>query len=177
MPERPGTAPWVWVLIVLAALVLIFAIWWAVAAQSRERPMVTAPEEENLEVERPAAEAPAEQPSVVARERPVNIYIQPEEPRVRVIIVPQGERPPEARERLRKLDLPGRFRHQGRMWEPTDEAFIEDAVDLRDSGASVDGNIIYVERDAEMPYEDLYLETEPGSGIYIKYRPMGQHNY
>lgn len=178
MPERPGVAPGVWVLILLAAVVLIFAIWWAVAAQNRERPMVTPPEaEEQAQVEAPPAQPPAEQPVVVKRERPVNIYVQPEEPRIRVIIVPQGERPPEAKERLRKVDLPGRFRHQGRMWEPTDEAFVEDSVDLKDSGASVDGNIMYVQQDAEPPYDVLYLESEPGSGIYIRYRPTGQRNY
>ncbi|NIR01194.1 MAG: hypothetical protein GTN78_13510, partial [Gemmatimonadales bacterium] len=134
-------------MVVLLAIALVLVIWWAVAARGREGPMVTAPEEEErVEAERPAVQPPeqlpAEQPVVVEREQPVNIYVQPERPSMRVIIVPQGERPPEARPRLRKVDLPGRMRYQGEVWEPSDEAFIQEAIDLKDTGASVDGNIV-----------------------------------
>ena len=44
-------------------------------------------------------------------------------------------------------------------------------MDLKDTGSSVDGNIVYAERDDQPPYDELYLETEPGSSIYIKYEP------
>jgi len=163
---RRGTPPWAWVLIVLVALILVFVIWWAIAAQGPEQTVVVLPKEE-----RPAAppEQPPEQPVVVERERPVNIYIEREQPRPNVIIVPQGEQPPEARERLRQVDLPSRFRFQGKTWEPADQAVSIEDVDLKDTGTSVDGNIIYAERDDQPPYEDLYLETEPGSGICVKY--------
>ena len=32
--------PWVWILVVLLAMILIFVVWWAVAAQSPERTIV-----------------------------------------------------------------------------------------------------------------------------------------
>lgn len=177
-PVRRDRTPWIWLLVVLLAIALVLVIWWAVAARGRERPMVTAPEEkERVEAEQPAVQPPpeqplAEQPVVVEREQPVNIYVQPERPSMRVIIVPQGERPPQAKPRLRKVDLPGRLRYQGEAWEPSDEAFVQEAIDLKDTGASVDGNIVYVEEDAEPPYDALYLETQPGSGIYVQYEPV-----
>lgn len=167
--ERRRMAPWVWVLIVLAALILVFVIWWAVAAQGPKETVVIQPEE----VEQPPAPPqPVEQPVVVEREQPVNIYIQPQQPRPNVVIVPRGQQPPAAKERLRQVDLPGQFRYQGNMWEPSDQAVLEDDVNLKDTGASVGGNIVYADRDAEAPYDRLYLETEPGSGVYLKYEPM-----
>jgi len=170
---RRGAPLWAWVLIVLAALILVFVIWWAIAAQGPEQTVVVLPKEERPTAppEQPPPAKPPEQPVVVERERPVNIYIEREEPRPSVIVVPQGQQPPEARERLRQVDLPSRFRYQGKTWEPADQTVLREDVDLKDTGASVDGNIVYVQRDDEPPYDELYLETEPGSGIYLKYEP------
>ncbi|HUV04594.1 MAG TPA: hypothetical protein VMX94_05755 [Armatimonadota bacterium] len=171
---RRGPPPWVWVLIVLAALILVFVVWWTIAAQGPRQTVVVVPEEERPAVppvQRPPAERPPEQPVVVEREPPVNIYIGREQPRPSVIVVPKGEQPPEAMERLRQVNLPGRFRYQGKTWEPADQAVSSEDADLKDTGASVDGNIVYAERDDQPPYDELYLETEPGSGIYIKYEP------
>lgn len=166
--QKPGVPPWVWVLIVLLALILVFVIWWAVAAQAPQPEVITPPDEETQE---PLVQPP-EQPVAIERERPVNIYIERERPPQqgpRVVIVPREEQPPQARERFRRIDLPSRFRYQGEVWEPSDEALIGDQVNLRDTGASVDGNVIYADQFAERPYDELYLETEPGSDIYIKY--------
>jgi len=172
--QRRGIQPWVWVLIVLAAVLLVFVIWWAVAAQGPRETVIIAPEEKEVErppAEAPAKETPAEQPVVVERERPVNIYIEREQPRPNVIIVPRDAQRPVARERLRQVDLPSRFRYQRSVWEPSDQAVGADSISLKDTGASVDGNIVYAEQDGEPPYSELYLETEPGSGVFIKYLP------
>ena len=171
VPRTQGIAPWVWILIVLAALILVFVIWWAVAAQSPERVASVPPERE--EVARPPAVQPAEQPVVLERERPVNIYIEREQPRPSVILVPRDEQPPQARERLRQVDLPDRFRYQNKIWEPSGDTVISDEANLMDTGASVDGNIVYAEQYTAPPYDDLYLETGPGTGIYIQYEPAG----
>lgn len=166
-PYRRGIAPWIWVLIVLAAIILVFVIWWAVAAQQPEQTIVTQPEE----TAEPQLQQPTEtqQPVVVERERPVNIYIERERPQPRVIVVPRGETPPQARERLSQVNIPSAFRYQGKVWEPSDEAVSGDNVKLKDTGASIDDNIIYAEQGATSPYNELYLETEPGSGIYVSY--------
>ena len=175
--DRPGIAPWVWVLIVLAAIILIFVIWWAVAAQGPEQVVVVPGGEEEQPVQpppqQPSAQQPEEQPQVIERERPVNIYIEREGREPNVVVVPRDEQQPRAEERMRQVDLPGEFRYQGRTWEPSDQAVSGDEVSLRDTGASVDGNVVYARQDAERPYDELYLETEPGSGIYIKYEPTG----
>jgi hypothetical protein len=162
--ERRGIAPWIWVLIVLGALILVFVIWWAVAAQAPKTAVV--PQEVKEQAKQP------EQPVVVERQQPVNIYIERQQPAQqgpRVIVVPQNQQPPEAIERLRRVDLPSRFRYQGSVWEPSGQAVMGDTTRLRDTGASIDGNIVYVEEGTESPYYQLYLETEPGSGIYIGY--------
>lgn len=165
--ERRRTSPWVWILIVLVAILLLLLIWWAVGAQSPREAVVAPPKEEVS----PPAQMPAEQPVVVERERPVNIYIEREEPRPTVIVVPRDERPLIARERLRQVNLPSLFRYQGRLWEPSNEAVTSDGVSLKDTGASVDGDVVYTTQAAEPPYDELYLETDPGSGIFIKYKP------
>jgi hypothetical protein len=162
-------------LIVLAAILLIFIVWWIVAAQTKEETVVVPGPEQPVTPPTPMPEPPpsAQAPVIVERERPVNIYVERNRPEPRVIIVPEGRQPPEAMERLRKVDLPDRFRYQGKVWEPSDEAFARGVLDLRDTGASVNGNIIYTEQVAVSPYEELYIETSPGSGIYLKYIPAG----
>lgn len=174
--QRRGPAPWVWVLIVLAAILLIFIVWWIVAAQTKEETVVVPGPEQPVTPPTPMPEQPppsAQAPVIVEREQPVNIYVERNRPEPRVIIVPEGRQPPEAMERLRKVDLPDRFRYQGKVWEPSDEAFARGVLDLRDTGASVDGNILYTEQDAVSPYDELYIETSPGSGIYLKYISAG----
>lgn len=172
--DSRSTAPWVWMVVTLGAIMLILVVWWAVAAQS-DRQVVVTPEERAPQpsVQPPAEQQPypEQQPRVIERERPVNIYIEREERQPSVIIVPRGENPPEARERLRQVDLPATFSYQGRTWEPSNTAVSGDEVDLLDTGASVDGNIVYAQRGDTPPYDHIYLETEPGSGIYIRYDP------
>ena len=169
LPRRTGTAPWVWVLIVLAALILVFMIWWAVAAQAPETTVVVPEEQPQPPVVQPLLPPTQEQPVIIERERPVNIYIEREQPNPRVIVIPQSQQPPEAKERLSLVNLPSRFRYQGRAWEPSDEAVSGDTINLRDTGASINGNIVYAEQGTEPQYDALYLETKPGSGVYVKY--------
>lgn len=176
---RRGLAPWVWVLIVLGALLLVFIVWWAVAAQNQEQtvvvpnqpptvapPTVTTPPTNT----QPQTTTPAK-PTVVERSQPVNIYVERNQTAPKVIVVPTDKQPPEATNRLTKIDLPGKFKYQDQTWEPSDQAISGSDVNLKDSGASINGNVIYVMKDAQEPYNEVYLETNPGSGIYVKYIP------
>lgn len=168
-PEKRGTASWIWVLIVLAALILIFVIWWAVSAQGPERMTAAPGPEERQPAQPPIVQSPQEQPIIIEPQIPVNIYIEREQPSTNVIVVPKGQQPPQAMERLRQVDLPSMLRYQNKIWKPSNEAVTGGDVNLKDTGASIDGNIVYAEQNAQSPYYNLYLETEPGSGVYIKY--------
>jgi hypothetical protein len=44
-----------------------------------------------------------------------------------------------------------------------------DNTNLKDSGDSAGGRTIYVEQNAQKPYDHIYLETESGSGIFLRY--------
>ncbi|MHB1001040.1 MAG: hypothetical protein ACYC27_17495, partial [Armatimonadota bacterium] len=158
--DRRGFAPWLWILIVLGALILVLVIWWAVAAQSPEETVVV-PDNGQTTIAPPPQQTPTTpqqptQPVTVTRERPVNIYIEQREAQPRVIVVPKDEQPPEAKDRLRQLDLPGSFRYQDKVWEPSDQAVTGDTAELRDTGANIDGNVIYAQRSDTEPYDDLY---------------------
>ena len=159
--------PWVWILVVLLAVILIFVVWWAVAAESPERTVVVpGPAQPTAPVQQPAQQPPA-QPQVV--ERPVTIYVEPGQTPPTVYVVPKGQQPPQATQRL---SLPGEFSYQGKNWEPSTTAVTSDTVKLTDTGASVVGNTVYAAADDQPPYSALYLETAPGTGVYLKYQPM-----
>lgn len=170
--DRHYVAPWVWILIVLLAIILIFVIWWAVAAQSPQRTVVVPGQEQPVTppVQQPAQQPPAQPtqaapPQVV--ERPVTIYVERGQAPSTVYIVPKGEQPPQATQRL---SLPGEFIYEGRNWKPSDTALTSDT--FADTGASVAGNTVYAGPDDQPPYSALYLETQPGSGVYVEYKPM-----
>lgn len=170
--DRRRTPPWVWVLVTLGAVILVFVIWWAVAASGPRETVVVTPEERQPSVEpTPQQPPPSEQPVVVEPSQPVNIFIERNRPTA-VIIVPRGQEPPEARENLEEVALPGEFRYRNRIWQATTEVVMGDQANLRDIGATVDGNPIYADQDARPPYDVLHLETEKGSGIFIKYKPV-----
>ena len=169
--DRPGMAPWVWILIVLLAIIVVFVVWWTVAAQSPQRTVVVPGQEQpTAPIQQPAqqpAPQPAAQPQVV--ERPVTIYVERGQAPSTVYVVPKDQQPPQATERL---SLPGEFSYQGKNWEPSGKAVTSDTVKLTDAGADVAGHTIYVQTGAQPPYDTVYLETQPGSGIYITYQPM-----
>ena len=171
---RRRIAPWVWILIVLLAVILIFVVWWAVAAQSPERTVVVPGQEQPAmpPAQQPAQQPPAQpaQPQVI--ERPVTIYVERGERPSTVYVVPRDEQPPQATERLRQIDIPGEFSYQERNWQPSNEAVMSDNLTRKDTGATVAGNKLYALADDQPPYDSLYLETEPGSGVYVKYEPM-----
>ena len=171
--ERRGVAPWVWVLIVLVALILVFVVWWAVAAQDERETVLVPVEEDSAERQPPADRAPGSetQPVVVERERPVNVYIDREQPRPTVVVVPRDEQPPEAGRNVTQIDVPSRFRYQGETWEPSGTTVTPDAADLTETGVSVGGRNLHAPRGAEAPYDELYLRSEKQGGVYIQYTP------
>lgn len=193
---RRGLPPWVWVLIVLGAILLVFVVWWTVAAGSRQQ-IVVVPAGGETTVQpstQPAQPAPAQpaqptqptmpttsvspsrptaqsqKPIVIVREHPVNVYVQPKSPTPSVIVVPKNEQPPAGVASARPSSLPGAFSYQNKTWQPSNEA-VTDKTTLRNTGAVVNGDAIYVKVDAQPPYDELYVETSPGSGILVRYDP------
>ena len=175
---RRTIPPWIWILVVLLALILIFVVWWAVAAQSPERTVVVPGQQPTTPpVQQPAQQPsaqptpqPAAQPQVV--QRPVTIYVVPGQTPPTVYVVPEGQQPPQATQRPQQVKLPGEFSYEGKNWEPADQAVTSDSVQLKDTGAQVAGSTVYAESGDQAPYMALYLETAPGSGVYLKYQPM-----
>lgn len=174
--DRRHIPPWVWVLVALGAVILVFLVWFAVAASGPRETVVVTPEEKQPSVERtPPQPPPSEQPVVVEPPQPVTIFIERNRPTT-VIIVPRGQEPPEARENLQEVTLPGEFRYRNRIWRATTEVVMGNEANLRNIGATVDSNPIYADYDAVPPYDVLYLETEKGSGIFITYKPVRTAN-
>ncbi|HET6457046.1 MAG TPA: hypothetical protein VFI02_21820 [Armatimonadota bacterium] len=164
--DNRGVAPWIWVLIVLLAILLVFVVWWAVAAQSQRTVTVPGPAQPTT----PPAQQPAQTTPPQVVERPVTIYIERGQTPSTVYIVPKGQQPPP--QATEQVSLPGEFSYAGKNWEPAGQAVPSDSVKLVDTGLQVEGNTIYADEGAQPPYRALYLQTQPGSGVYIKYEPM-----
>ena len=167
-------APWIWVMIVLLAIILVFVIWWVVAAQSpRTVVIVPGPSQPTTpptqQPSPPSGTAQPPQPVVVQPQTPVNIYVQDRQPSPKVIIVPRDQQPPPSAQGATQVTLPGAFKYQGKTWTASDEAITSSTAKLKDIGATVDGNPLYAGQGAEPPHDTLYLETSPGSGIFLKY--------
>jgi len=180
--NRPGFAPWVWVLIVLAAIVLIFVIWWAVGAQSPNQTVIVPGEQQQPTTVPPSSTQPAQptqpvqtpqssQPVVVQPQRPVNIYVGKEQPNPNVVIVPRGEKIPQATDNMKQVNLPSSFKYTGTTWTAATDAVSGDYTTMTDIGAQVQGHEIYAPAGDTKPYTELYIETSPGSNVYLKYTP------
>ncbi|HAH88310.1 MAG: hypothetical protein WCT06_06320 [Armatimonadota bacterium] len=167
---RRGTAPWVWVLIVLAAILLVFVIWFAIAAQSpRETVVVPGGSQETTP---PTTTGPAPSQPAPAEQQPgtnVNIYVSKDHKQPNVIVVPKGGQTPQSTNNMQQVNLPGELQYDNAQWKVTRQVVAGDNTNLKDSGDSAGGRTIYVEQNAQKPYDHIYLETESGSGIFLRY--------
>ncbi len=175
-------APWVWVLIVLLALILIFVVWWVVAAQSPSNVVVvpgpsqptttpqtpTAPPSQPSPPAQPATPSGGTQPVVVQPQPPVNIYINTKGATPEVYVVPKGQQPPSS-SNAQQVNLPGAFKYQGKTWTASDTAVTSATAKLKEIGVSVRGKPLYADQNAKPPYDTLYIETSPGSGVFLEY--------
>ena len=166
--------PWVWVLIVLLALILVFVVWWVVAAQNPGTVVVvpgpsqpTTPPQ--TQPSQPTGGTQPTQPVVVQPRSPVNIYINNKQPSPEVYVVPKGQQLPSGAQNAQQVTLPGAFNYQGRTWSASDQAVTSDTMKLKEIGVSVNGKPLYAAQDAKPPYDALYLETSSGSGVFLKY--------
>jgi hypothetical protein len=73
--------------------------------------------------------------------------------------------------RLAAAKPPAAFDCQGTRWMPTGETTTPRDTALRDIGLTVERSIVYARLDAEPPYTALYVETHPGSEVFVRYRP------
>jgi|GEM_PF-2854128 len=189
--------PWPWVAIIAGLLIFLAASWWIASASTRGDDIVLLDEEEEQPASRqptqpgqPSTQQPSQQPgsrpateepTVTEQQPPVNIYVErtPERPEQRpvVVVVPRGDQPRATDGgQLSQVDVPAQFRYRGSSSEADDQAVSPRSEDLTDTGASVDGHAIYVQRDDDPPYDAVYVETEPGSEVYVRYtrRPSGR---
>lgn len=182
-------APWIWVLIVLLALILIFVVWWVVAASNTGGVVVVpGPSQPTAQPTQPAQPSQPSQPSgggtqqptsggtqqpaqpvVVQPQPPINIYIENKQPAPKVTVAPKGQQPPSTAQNAQQVDLPGAFKYQGKTWNASSTAVMSSSTKLKDIGVTVDGKPLYADQDAKPPYDQLYIETSPGSGIFLLY--------
>jgi outer membrane biosynthesis protein TonB len=117
----------------------------------------------------PSQASQPKQPVVVQPQPPINIYVNNKQPAPQVYIVPKGQQPPSGAQNAQQVTLPGAFNYQGRTWSPSNQAVTSASTKLKEIGVSVNSKPIYAAQDAKPPYDALYLETSPGSGVFLKY--------
>lgn len=155
--------------VALIAGILVLAIWWAVGAQNQDRSAAPGPAQQAIaRVEK--ASLVREQPVVVRPTKPVDIYLESGATPPVVHVVPKGRKLPVPIERLSRVSLPSGFKYQDETWVPSGEAVTASDAKLLDIGAMVDGSIVYADQDTHPPYKSFYLESSPGSGVFIEYR-------
>jgi len=173
--------PWPWVAIIAGLLVFLGASWWVGMAATRNNQRAPAVQtQQPVQPQQPAQPSTgqtqtgqAAQPTATQQQPPVNVYVQtPQSPGERpvVVIVPEGKQPPQANgSQLSEVNIPARFKYLGSIWQASDQAVSPDQSTLKDTGANIGGNEIYVDHNDKPPYDAVYVETEPGSGVYVKY--------
>ena len=159
-----------WAPVAVIVIVLVFVVWWTVAAQSRDR-VTTAPEPAHPTTP-PIKQASLlrEQPVVVQPTEPVDVYVERGTTPPVVHVVLKGRKPPAPMDRLSRVNLPAAFKYRDKPWVPSGEAVTASDAKLMDIGVTVDRNLVYADQDARPPHKSFYLETAPGSGVFIKYR-------
>ncbi len=171
-PHYRRTTPWLWVAIGLAAVLLVFVVWWVVEAQSpKQTTVVPGTEQPTTPPMMEPVPAPQSQPPSTTAQPNVNIYIEKQPSGPNVIVVPQGAQPPASTKGLSKVNLPAQFQYQSKTWNPTKQAITGNNLGIKDTGDAVRGNEIYVDQDSQSPYDHVYMETATGSGVYLKYEP------
>ena len=159
-----------WAPVAVIAIVLVFVVWWTVAAQSRDR-VTTAPgpaQHTTPPIEQ--ASLVREQPVVVQPTEPVDVYVERGTTPPVVHVVLKGRKPPVPIDRLSRVNLPTAFKYRDKTWVPSGEAVTASDAKLMDIGVAVDGNLVYADQDARPPHKSFYLETSPGSAVFIVYR-------
>jgi hypothetical protein len=153
-------------------IVLVFVVWWTVAAQSRDR-VTTAPgpaQPTTPPIEQ--ASLVREQPVVVQPTAPVDVYVERGTTPPVVYVMPKGRKPHAPMDRLSRVNLPTAFKYRNMTWVPSGEAVTASDAKLMDIGVAVDGNLVYADQEARPPHKSFYLETSPGSGVFIAYRAV-----
>ena len=159
-----------WAPVAVIVIVLVSAVWWAVAAQSRDH-VTTAPgtaQPMTPPIER--ALLVREQPVVVQTTKPAEIYLERGTTPPVVHVVLKGRKTHGQVERLSRVNLPAAFKYRDKTWVPSGRAVTASDAKLMDIGVTVDGNLVYADQDARPPYKSFYLETSPGSGVFVRYR-------
>ena len=140
-----------WAPVAVIAGILVLAIWWAVAAQSRDRLITSAGHVEPTTPPIEQASLVREQPVVVQPTKPVEIYVERGTTPPVVYVVLKGRKPPAPMDRLSRVNLPAAFKYRDKTWVPCGEAVTASDAKLMDIGVTVDGNLVYADQDARPP--------------------------
>ena len=158
-----------WAPVAVIVIVLVFVVWWTVAAQNRDR-VVGAPgpaQPTTPPIEQ--ASLVREQPVVVQPTEPVDVYVERGTTPPVVHVVLKGRKAPAPMDRLSRVKLPTAFKYRDKTWVPSGEAVTASDAKLMDIGVTVDGNLVYADQDARPPHKSFCLETSPGSGVFVVY--------
>ena len=149
--EYPAGAQlrWLWIMLGVAAVLVIMLIVSSVTAGHRDRLTLVGP---SVKTGNPMDYLePAKTPPTVPQPSPPLTTPQPEE---------QPAQPP--------LEIPRSFDYEGQKWLLTGELIRAEVVAI---GKLPDGRTIYAEVEDTPPYEALYIESTTNSGKYYKYVP------
>ncbi len=178
--EDHARSPWPWVAVILGILIFLGVALWVASAGNREDQVAVTDQQPQqpttTEPPQPEMQQPAtERPTATEQQPPVNIYVErsPDQPDQRpvIVVVPDDQRPPSASDgsEVSPVNVPARFTYQGMTWQADGQTTSPDPDTLTDTGATIEGNAIYVERADKRPYDSVYVETERDSGVFVKY--------
>ena len=143
---------WIWVLLAVALLLVLIVAISAAASRGQRQAFVPGPEVTTGNPQDFMEQPPTPAVPPTTTEPETVTPTTPGTPGTGQI--PQG--------------LPEAFTFQGRTWQ-----FAEGPVQVEvvTTGEYADDHIIYQRQNRQPPFQELFLETEPNSGIFYKYIP------
>lgn len=138
---------WLWVMLGVAALLITILVVSGAMSRPPEEVVVVGPA---VKTGNPADYLePPPRPSVMPTSPPTPV-------------------PPGATSNQTQPETPRAFTYAGQMWTLSDGPV---KVDVESIGKLPDGRVVYVEVGDIPPYDALYLESAPSTGLYHKYVP------
>lgn len=140
---------WLWVMLGVAAMLVIILVVSGAMSGPPEEVMVVGP--------------------AVKTGNPADYLEPPPPPPVKPTpTTPTPPSPPGETSDQAQQGTPKAFTYAGQMWVLSDGPV---RVNVESIGKLPDGRVVYVEVEDTQPYDSLYLESAPNSGLYHKYVP------
>lgn len=139
---------WLWVMLGVAAVLVIVLVVSGAMSGPPEEVMVVGP--------------------TVKTGNPADYLEPPPSPPVKPTPTTLPPSPPAETSDQAQPGTPRAFTYAGQMWVLSDGPV---RVNVESIGKLPDGHVVYAEVEDTPPYDALYLETAPNSGLYQKYVP------